>query len=216
MTTGAMIGSSILGAGAQIFGSRKAASAQKESMERLIGMLQGMYNQTRSDLEPYRDLGESSIPMISQLAGLTGDPAAVQAALEQLPGYQFTRTQGLKGVQNSAAARGLGSSGAALKGAAGFATGLADKTFGDQFARLMGLTQLGQSSAAQTGQLGANLASQMGQGYMGIGNAGAAGANAIGSALSGAGSNISQALLIQDFLNSRPAVPGGGTDFYGR
>ncbi len=57
-----------------------------------------------------------------------------QATLENLPGYQFTKTQGLKAVQNSAAARGLGVSGAALKGAATFATGLADKTYLDQFA----------------------------------------------------------------------------------
>lgn len=57
-----------------------------------------------------------------------------QQELEQTPGYQFTRDQGLQSVQSSAAARGLGVSGAALKGAATFATGLADKTYQDQFA----------------------------------------------------------------------------------
>ena len=57
-----------------------------------------------------------------------------QAELEQTPGYQFTRDQGLQAVQNSAAARGLGVSGAALKGAATYATGLADQTYKDQFA----------------------------------------------------------------------------------
>ena len=57
-----------------------------------------------------------------------------QAELEETPGYQFARSQGLQSVQNSAAARGLGVSGAALKGAATFATGLADQTYQQQFA----------------------------------------------------------------------------------
>jgi hypothetical protein len=56
-----------------------------------------------------------------------------QATLETLPGYQFARTQGLKAVQNSAAARGLGVSGAALKGAATFSQGLADQNYNNYF-----------------------------------------------------------------------------------
>jgi hypothetical protein len=56
-----------------------------------------------------------------------------QAQLEQTPGYQFTRDQGLKMTQSAAAARGLGVSGASLKGAATYATGLANTTYKDQF-----------------------------------------------------------------------------------
>ena len=220
MDTGtAMIGSSLLGGGASLFGSQKAASAQKESMERLISALQGMYSQTRSDLAPYRQLGESSIPMIEALAGLSGDPAATQTALENLPGYQFARTQGLKSVQNSAAARGLGSSGAALKGAANFATGLADQTFGNQFNRIMGLTNLGQTAAAQGGQIGTSYANQLSGAYTGMGNAGAAGWNSLANAISGTGQNISNAYLIQDLLGRQSATAPATTtapDFYTR
>lgn len=57
-----------------------------------------------------------------------------ESELQKTPGYQFNLTQGLKAVQNSAAARGLGVSGAAQKGAANFATGLADSTYQNQFA----------------------------------------------------------------------------------
>lgn len=56
-----------------------------------------------------------------------------QAALEQTPGYQFTLNQGLKAVQNSEAAKGRGISGNAITGAEKYATGLADKTFKDQY-----------------------------------------------------------------------------------
>jgi hypothetical protein len=58
-----------------------------------------------------------------------------QAELEATPGYQFTRNQGLKAVQNSAAARGLGSSGMAQRGAAEYATGLADQTWQNVYAQ---------------------------------------------------------------------------------
>lgn len=55
-----------------------------------------------------------------------------QEFLESTPGYQFTRSQGLKAVQNSATARGQGVSGAAQKAAAQYATGLADNTLTTQ------------------------------------------------------------------------------------
>ncbi len=61
----------------------------------------------------------------------TGAPT--EAQIEATPGYQFNQTQGQEGVQNSAAARGLSSSGAALKGAATFASGLADSTYQNQY-----------------------------------------------------------------------------------
>jgi hypothetical protein len=52
--------------------------------------------------------------------------------LAQTPGYQFTLDQGLRATQSSAAARGLGMSGAAMRGAADYAGGLASKTYDQQ------------------------------------------------------------------------------------
>jgi hypothetical protein len=71
------------------------------------------------------------VPTQTTAAALPGTMS--QAQLEQTPGYQFNLAQGLKATQNSAAARGLGVSGAALKGAATYATGLADSTYQNQF-----------------------------------------------------------------------------------
>jgi hypothetical protein len=64
-----------------------------------------------------------------------------EAELVQTPGYQFNLSQGLRAAQNSAAARGLGVSGAALRGAANYATGLADSTYQNQFANQQTLWQ---------------------------------------------------------------------------
>jgi hypothetical protein len=66
-----------------------------------------------------------------------------QEQLEATPGYQFTLQQGLKAVQNSAAARGLGSSGMAQRGAAEYTTGLADTTWQNVY------NQLAQERAAR-------------------------------------------------------------------
>lgn len=79
----------------------------------------------------------SSLTALNSILGLgsgsgTPDSAGMQKALENTPGYQFTLNQGLKATQNSYAAQGLGSAGAAIKGSAQFATGLADQTYQQQ------------------------------------------------------------------------------------
>ncbi|MFT9400371.1 hypothetical protein [Acetobacter sp.] len=64
--------------------------------------------------------------------------------LEKTPGYQWQYGQGMQAATNSAAARGLANSGAALKGASMFANGLADSTYQNQFNN-----QLAANSSAQ-------------------------------------------------------------------
>lgn len=57
------------------------------------------------------------------------------ADLQNEPGYQFTKDQGTQALNNSLAAGGLLSSGAAIKGGQQFAQGLADTTYGNAFGR---------------------------------------------------------------------------------
>jgi hypothetical protein len=92
----------------------------------------------------------------SNAAQQLGQGPAGQAQLEALPGYQFTLAQGLQANQNAMAAKGLGVSGAAMKGAATYATGLANQTYGDQFNRLM----QGANFTASTGKTYSGLADQ--------------------------------------------------------
>lgn len=132
-----------------------------------------------------------------------------QASLEKTPGYQFNLRQGLKSTQNAAAARGLGSSGAALKGAANYATGLADSTYQNQFAnavtnqtnqfnRLYSMANSGQNAAAGLGGIGQQTAANIGSNMIGAGNAQAAGINgaaaAYGGGFQGAGYQVGNAL----------------------
>ena len=51
----AVIGSAVVGAAATTYASSKAADAQTKAAETAANTQMGMYNQTRSDLAPYRE-----------------------------------------------------------------------------------------------------------------------------------------------------------------
>jgi hypothetical protein len=198
----AIIGASAVGAAATAYSANKAASAQTNAANQAAAIAQQQYQTTRSDLAPFREIGTTAgTDLTNRLTELTSPITMDQATLEATPGYQFNKTQGLKAVQNSAAARGLGVSGAALKGAATFATGLADNTYQNQFNnaninqsnaynRLKGLVDVGENAAAQTGVLGANAANTSTNAAIGAGNAQAAASNATGSSVANLTNNI--------------------------
>lgn len=198
----AILGASAVGAAATAYSANKASQAQQNAANTAAQTSLSMYNTTRGDLSPYRDIGATAgSDLTNRLTELTSPIVMDQATLEKTPGYQFNLTQGLKAVQNSAAARGLGASGAALKGASTFATGLADSTYQQQFAnaqqnqanaynRLKGLVDLGENAAAQTGNAGTAAANTAANAQIGAGNAAAAGYNATGQAIAGAANNI--------------------------
>lgn len=202
MPAGAVLGGSAISAGANIFGSSSAANAQADAAKASAMVQAAMYRQSKAMLEPYRNAGESALGSLNQqLAFLTSPIELTQEALEKTPGYQFTKAQGLKAVQNSAAARGLGVSGAALKGAANFATGLADQTYQTQFNlentnrtntynRLANLANLGENAAAMTGQQAIATGQGIGNAQIGAGNAQAAAYNSMGSSVANAAGNV--------------------------
>lgn len=157
------------------------------------------------------------------IPGLTFQPT--QAQLEATPGYQFDLSQGLRGIENSAAAKGLGMSGAALKGAARYATGLADKTLltqqgifqqnlGNVLNPLMTMYGSGQSAANQTGALGSQYSQGISGSLMGAGNAAASGAvgsaNALAGGLTGLGNNAMNYMMFNQLQSG-----GGGQGFSG-
>ena len=206
--------------GSQLYGSSQAAGAAKDSAN-----LQKMqYLMTRQDLSPFMAAGASALPGLATLAssGPTGGgpnyldlaynqylpPRMTQAELEQTPGYQFQLQQGLKQTQSAAAARGLGVSGASLKGAAEFVTGLADKNYQNQFnnaqqrfkdvlelntgqqgqltnqfQRLFDTARLGENAAAGLGAEGTKAAGNAGNALQAAGEAEARGLTNTGNAL---------------------------------
>lgn len=194
----AILGAAVVGGAATAYASSQASKAQTNAANTAANTSLHMYDQTRSDLSPFREAGVGAqTELQGRLPFLTSPIVMDQAALEQTPGYQFNRTQGLKAVANSAAARGLGVSGAALKGAATFATGLADSTYQNQFNneninrtntydRLMGLVRTGEAAGAQTGVAGTAAANTAAGAQIGAGNAQGAAAISTGNAVANA------------------------------
>jgi hypothetical protein len=141
-----------------------------------------------------------------------------EADVKNMPGYDFLLSQGLKATQNSAAARGLGVSGTAMKGAANYATGLADTYWKDLLAartgqfndagnlftntynmrnlggnQLQGIASLGATAAGTLGGIGQKIYSDIGQQFTNYGTAAAGGIAGQAKALGGAVDSLASA-----------------------
>ena len=176
-------GAAIAGAGASIYSSnvqanaidsaaqQQAAAAQTASQQQMA-----MFNQVQQNITPFMNAGQGALTQLQGLTGtgeggnpltapLTSQFQPTMAQLEQTPGYQFSLDQGLKATQNSYAAQGLGASGAAMKGAANYAQGLASTTYQQQF----------QNNLSQNAQIASILQNQVNTGAnaaAGLSNAG--------------------------------------------
>lgn len=227
---------SVVGGVAQASGAQSAAGAQEQSAQDATNAQMQMFDTTQQNLQPYDQFGQGQFAnynnalgnytpyttaganAANEITGLeggsgTGVPNAqtMQNTLQALPGYQFALNQGLESTQNGFAARGLGSSGAALKGAATYATGLANQDYNNLLTGLQNTanTGLGAASglsgtiqnaintggnaAAGVGNAAVSTGQSIGQNTVGAGNAAAASdistGNAIGNAASGLGTS---------------------------
>jgi hypothetical protein len=99
--------------------------------------------------------------------------------LRSAPGYGFAFSEGQRGVESSAAARGGLFSGAAAKALTKYGQGMADQQYGTHLNRLGSLAGLGQTATTQVGNWGQGAASNVATGLQ---NAGAARASGIAGA----------------------------------
>lgn len=213
----AVLGAGALSAGASIFGAQAGASAQEQAAQAASDTQLNMFNQAKQLLNPYVQQGNAANTALSaQLPSLTAPVSMTEADLQKTPGYQFNLNQGLKSVQNSNAARGLGISGAALKGAASYATGLADSTYQNQFNNaitnknltynmLAGQQSLGENAAAGTGNAGIATGAEVGQNITNAGTAAAAADVASGKAV---GTGVNTALQAGYLYNAFSPTAG--------
>lgn len=134
-----------------------ALAAQREGAMLATNSINTAYNQQRNDLQPYQQAGISALSGL-QNKNLLGD-------FQGDPGYQFRLNQGNTAINNAAAARGLGNSGATMKALTeygqNFASNEYNNAYNREFGRLSTLSGLGASAAGQasnaSGQYGANL-----------------------------------------------------------
>lgn len=201
MVAVAIAGSSIVSAGIGAISSSIASSKQADAARAALKLQKSMFDTSVTGLQPYNQMGQQDFSAYQNLLGLGPKGAAgMQSQLESMPGYQFTLGQGLQSTQNSYAARGLGTSGAALKGAAQYATGLANANYGTYANSLLAGSQLGETAAGNIAAAAGAFATPIGNTAVGIGNAQAAGINGIGNALSNGVNGIGSAYLLSSLL----------------
>lgn len=218
MVAAAVIGGAALTAGAGIYSSSQASKQQSNAANNAANAQMQMFNQVQQNLSPYNQFGQGILPQLNNL--LSGNPAKMQSTLQAMPGYQFTLNQGLQSVQNSAAARGLGSSGAALRGAADYATGLAQSNYNTYFNQLMAGAGLGENAAANVGNNATAAGGNIGNSLIAAGNAQAAGTLGGYNAINNSIGNIGQYAMMNQFMNqggtpaaSTPASQNAGFFF---
>jgi hypothetical protein len=166
---GGMIGSSLGGALEGQQSASQAANIQSTSAQGGIDEQRRQFDAIQQLLQPYSQAGQSALGQQQALLGLSGAPAQQGAisARQGSPQYTAMLQQGENAMlQNASATGGLrgGNTHAAL---AQFRPAILAQTIQDQYARLGGLTSLGQNAAAGVGnagmQTGANVANLMGQ-----------------------------------------------------
>jgi hypothetical protein len=147
-------------AGAQADATSYAAELQNQQFERQVELQ-----------EPWRKAGEEALNKLIPLA-----TEYTPFGMEQFqadPGYSFRMSEGMKGLERSAAARGGLLSGGMLKGIQRFGQDLASQEYTNAFNRyqternarlapLQSLAGVGQTSAQQVGQAGQTMASNVG------------------------------------------------------
>lgn len=202
----AVLGSAVIGGVAQGVGASQAAGAQEDAAHTAAKTQMDIYNSNKDMLSPWSQSGFGAYETLNNLLGVGGNSATMQSTLEGLPGYQFTLGQGLKSTQNSAAARGLGTSGAALKGAATYATGLANSQYGNYVGQLQNSANTGLSAANALAGVGTTTGQGVANSQIQAGNAAAAGWNGIGSAIS----NTAGALPLSAMLSNGSFGGGSG------
>lgn len=205
--------------GSAIIGSNAAHDAAKQQTDAANAASQTrlkMYDQTRSDLQPYLNTGTSALQQLARMFGLgTGGPSNATAnssllALQNYPGYQFGLNQGQQALDRSAASRGLVLSGAQLKDSQQFGQGYAEQTSWQPFiSMLQQIAGMGQNAGAQAGTFGAQAAEGIAGSQLAAGQAQASGtvggANAV---LGGLQSGLSNALLAYNLYNNGPSNTG--------
>lgn len=182
-------GSALLGAGASIISGNKAAGAAEDAAAQSAAVQKYMYDQTRSDYQPYREVGYKALDKLAGMyLGTGGSPGAAPGpgsygGFMESPGYQFRVDEATKAIERSAAARGGLRSGATMDALQRRVQGVASGEFENYANRLANLAGVGQSATGSTAQAGQNYASGASQAYTNAGNARASAYQNTGAAI---------------------------------
>ena len=200
-------------------GAKKAAQTQAKSADKASQIQLDMYNQTRQDLDPYKQAGATSL---SQMMGQMGSDGYFNQTytgqdIYSDPSYQFRLQQGQDAIQSSAAAQGGLLSGATLKALQNYGQESASQEYSNaynrfnadqtnRYNRLSNLVGIGQNAAAQVGNAGAQTAQAVANNTMAGANSIAAGQVGSANAWSGAANNLGSMAAAYGIMNKKGVI----------
>jgi hypothetical protein len=230
----AIIGSTVASVGGSLIGGRsaskaagKAADTQADAARYAADLQREQFERSVELQEPFRQAGLTAQNKLLDVLGLKPGGSGVYARdfgmrdFQADPGYAFRMSEGLKGLDRQAAARGGLISGAALRGAQRFGQELGSQEYMNAFNRyqtnranqlnpLQSLAGVGQTTSNQLATQGQQFGANMGELALQGGNARASGyigqANAMNQSLGGVANAIGQGVGMYNFMNPQ----GGG------
>lgn len=158
----AVVGASVIGAGASIYSASKSASAAQNTAAMNNALYREIYGQNKELLLPFIQRGGAAGDALSALLGLGGDEAKAKAAYDNWLGstdYGFKLQSGTDAVQTSKALSGLLKSGSALKATTAYGQNLGASYLGNYEGSLFNLLSSGQSGANALAGQGNTMAS---------------------------------------------------------
>lgn len=171
-------------AAAQNQATQMAMIAQAQQAANAQNALQKGQATAEAAYTPYQTVGVNAINQLAKLYGPTGEYTQMPtfAQLQMDPSYAFREAQGMKALQQSAAARGGLLSGTTLKGIQNYSQGLASTEYGNAYNRFManrlaatqalqGLSGTGFNAAQGIAGAATGTAANLAQNYQGLGQA---------------------------------------------
>jgi hypothetical protein len=160
----------IINAAADVFGfgpaskqakaTTQAANISAQSTREALALQQRMYEEGIGRQKPFLEIGTNALNRLNAL----NQPGANAAQFLQMdPGYAFRLSEGMKGVERSAAARGGLMSGATGKALTRYGQDFGSQEFNNAYNRLANLANLGPRSAGVMSELGTGYANQANQ-----------------------------------------------------
>jgi hypothetical protein len=219
-----MVWNLIIPAAAALIGGKMASGAAKSAAatsaaasDRASDLQREMFERNVELNAPFREAGVNAL---NKLVPMTEYQNFGMNEFQQDPGYAFRMSEGMKGLERSAAARGGLLSGATLQGIQRFGQGLASQEYQNAFNRygiererrmapLQSLAGVGQTTSQQLGAAGTGLANTLGN--IGMNQANVEG-NARMARASAYGNTLNQLSQLYGGMNfGRPVGGGGGT-----
>jgi hypothetical protein len=224
MPIGATIGAAVIGGGASIISGNKAANATTKAAETADATNRYIFDTSRADYAPYREVGVGALGRLAQMYGVNGpttggtgatSSGAPYGGFEASPGYQFRVDEAMKAIERSAAARGGLRSGATMDALQRRVQGEASNEYERYADRLAQLAGIGQASAAGSAAAGAQYGANQTATNMAAGNARASAYANTGNAINQGIQNVAGAYLYNRGWGGGGGGSGGPTSGWG-